>query len=313
MSEASATAPGKVILFGEHAVVYGQPALAVPVADVSARATIQPVLPGDGITIDAVTLGETFSLAERPDSALSRMVTITLAYLGQALSDAAITVESTIPVAAGMGSGAAVSAAIGRALGQYFDTPLSDEELSKLVYEVEKLHHGTPSGIDNTVICHGKPVFFIRGTAPELLKVGADFHLIIADTGVPSATRTMVDGVRERHQSGAILYDHMFDAIGALVRDAREAIESGTITELGPLMNQNHALLHDIGVTSAELNQLVDAALSAGAGGAKMSGGGGGGNMIALVDPNKVDAVQSALAHAGAVRTIHTIVRKTGI
>ena len=305
----SATAPGKFKLFGEHAVVYRQPALAVPVTDVQARVSISPAERGAGLRFEARDLGESFTASSRPESPLARMAAVTLAHFGQREPDAVVTIESTIPVAGGLGSGAAVSAALGRALASFTGPEIDNGELSALVFEIEKLHHGTPSGIDNTVICHASPVYFVRGQEPQTFHVGRDFHLLIGDTGQPSSTKLMVEGVRERWSSDRERYEALFAAIGDIVRRARTAIEIGGIDALGPLMQDNQTLLKTIGVSSASLDRLIDAALAAGAAGAKLSGGGGGGNMIAIINPDRVYHVRAALEAAGAARTIHTVVR----
>ena len=153
----TATAPGKVIIFGEHAVVYGQPAIAAPVHQAQATATVEPGEPGSGLILSAADLDLVLPLTEAPkDDPLAAMARLTLAYLDAPAPDATLTVRSTVPIASGMGSGAAVSTAIVRALAAWMGRELRADVVSGLVYEVEKLHHGTPSGIDNTVSATSK-------------------------------------------------------------------------------------------------------------------------------------------------------------
>lgn len=308
MLEAQASAPGKIILFGEHAVVYGQPALAVPVHDLQATATVQERA-RPGLLIRADDLGIGVRLAEDAAHALSQTARLVLDRLGCDEPDVEITIRSNIPVAAGLGSGAAVSAAVAQALSTYLGRPFETQELSALVYEVEKLHHGTPSGIDNTVICFGQPVYFVRDKSLELLHVGKPFQLVIGDTGISSPTRIAVGDVRAGWEREPERYNWLFEEIGKIVEKARRAIEQGQPDKLGSLMSDNHHLLRDMGVSSPELDRLVDAALSSGASGAKLSGGGRGGNMIALADESANLAVEDALAKAGAARVMHTTVR----
>jgi len=308
MSAVTASAPGKIILFGEHAVVYGEPALAVPVFKVQATATVHKGMPGEGLIIDAVDLNLRLSLAQAATEALVLTARLVLDHLGVPEPDAHMTVRSTIPMASGLGSGAAISAALGRALASYLGHPLEPAELSSLVYEVEKLHHGTPSGIDNTVVCYGQPVYFTRGNAPQTFQVSAPLHLLIADTGIASPTRASVNAVREAWEQDRQTYAAIFRQIGEITRQARSAIESGHLAELGPLMTRNQHYLAQLDVSSPELDALIRAAILAGAEGAKLSGGGRGGNMIAMVVPDRVGQVESALRQAGAVRTIYTVV-----
>jgi mevalonate kinase len=304
----TASAPGKIILFGEHAVVYGQPALAVPVHKVRAEATVTAGPAGSGLVIEASNLNLRLSMAESATNPLAATARLVLERLDQPEPDATISIRSSIPIAGGLGSGAAVSAALARALSAYLGNPIDPAPLSDLVFEIERFHHGTPSGIDNTVICYGQPVYFIRGTAPEIFRVGRAFHLIIADTGVASPTRAAVAGVRARWEQHRQTYDKLFADIGQVSREARWAIETGDLAQLGPLMLQNQQHLRAIGVSSAEIEGLMSAALSAGAQGAKLSGGGCGGNMIALAPPDQAVHIGDALQRAGATRVIHTVI-----
>lgn len=307
-----ASAPGKIILFGEHAVVYGRPAIAVPVRQVRATAEVTDLpsaTPGQ-IRLEAPDIGFTAWLHEARDHPLARIVQLSLIELD--VTDPPplrVRVTSTIPVAAGLGSGAAVSVAVARALGEHLDHPFPPERLSALAYEIEKLHHGTPSGIDNTVVAFERPVYFVRGEVPTPMDIPAPFHIVIADSGIPSPTAVAVDQVRRRWQTDRQATERLFDAIGLTTRKARGAIAAGRVMELGPLLDANQTLLEALGVSTPALQNLLSAARASGAQGAKLSGAGLGGNMIALVDPDHADAVESALAGAGAVRTILTEVQ----
>lgn len=306
MTTVTATAPGKVILFGEHAVVYGRPALAVPVSGVRAAARVEGRPRGSGALINAVDLNLTLSLTEAAGHALALTLKLVLEHLQIGEPDVLITLRSAIPIAGGLGSGAAISAALARAVCAYLGQPIDDATLSALVYEVEKVHHGTPSGIDNTVICYGKPVYFVKGSHPQIIQVGRAFDLLIGDTGIAAPTRKTVTAVREAWQRDPHNYEVLFDQIGQIAHKARGAVKRGEIETLGPLMSKNHTLLRSLGVSSEELDRLVEAALGAGSPGAKLSGGGGGGNMIALVEPGQAAPVTEALMRAGAARVLRT-------
>jgi len=306
------TAPGKVILFGEHAVVYGRPAIAVPVTEVQARAEVRDAPAGTGITIVARDLGRTFSLRaldpeDREAMALAHTVRNTLRRLGIAAEpDLHITISSSVPIGRGLGSGAAVATALVRALAAHLGGYLTARDVSDLVYQTEVLHHGTPSGIDNTVIAFGKPVFFIRGQRDEVFWPGRPFQLVIGDTGISSPTREVVGSVRRAWEADPAAYEARFDAIAAIVEDARRAIIEGNLPALGRLMNDNQRELEAIGVSSPELETLIGAARQAGALGAKLSGAGRGGNMIALVEDSARERVRLALVAAGARGVIIT-------
>jgi mevalonate kinase len=280
---------------------------------------VEPGEAGAGLTIVAADLGETIAVRDAPaDHPLAAAARLPLVKLGLHDPDWRLTVHSTIPIASGMGSGAAVSAAVVRALavarGQevaisYQLSAISPEEVSALVYAVERLHHGTPSGIDNTVVVYGQPVYFVRGQPPQTFRIGQPFMLAIADTGIHSPTKVAVGDVRRAWEREPARFEALFDRVAAIAEAARSAIAAGEPERLGPLMDENHALLREIGVSCPELDALVAAARGAGALGAKLSGGGRGGNMIALVTEAAASQVADALRAAGAVSVIVSIVR----
>jgi mevalonate kinase len=289
--------------------VYGRPAIAVPVADVQATAVVTSDREEPGVSVHALDIGQTIDLASAPeDEPLSLTVRNVLACARLRPNEVrlSVTIRSTIPVASGLGSGAAVAAALVRALARHLDLDMDVSQVSDLVYETEKIHHGTPSGVDNTVVTYEQPVFFRREQPIETFRVGQPFWLAIADSGLPSVTRETVADVRTAWQQDPPAYEDLFDRIGALVVSARDAIERGEIVPLGSGMNRNHGLLQEMGVSSPVLDALVVAALDAGAHGAKLSGGGRGGNVIALVDPAHRENVRETLTAAGARNVIVT-------
>jgi len=307
----TAYAPGKVILCGEHAVVYGRPAIAVPVAEVQARATVEPARDGRGVVIDAPDLNRRLAVREAGDGdPLARIVRLALQAMDvESEPDLTITITSTVPIARGMGSGAAVSTAIVRALAGHYGHWLSSRDISDLVYQTELIYHGTPSGIDNTVVAFEKPVYFVKDVSCEIFWVGRPFLLAIADTGIESPTREVVGDLRRRHRADPGSYEPLFDRAGQIAVEARGAIERGEAEALGPLLDENHTLLQLMGVTCPALDRLVVAAREGGAWGAKLSGAGWGGNMIALVTDETKSRVDLALRLAGAVRVIVTEVK----
>jgi len=310
-----ASAPGKIILFGEHAVVYGRPALAVPVTQVHADVEITDS-DSAGIWIQAPDINLHAELNTLPSDHPIASVIHNLFFLSRVspFPSLNLKITSTIPVASGLGSGAAVTVALTRALSAHINYAMTDEQVNAFAYEIEKLHHGTPSGIDNTVITYAKPVYFIKNQVVETFKVSQPFTIVIGDTGISAPTKESVADVRMLWEADKAKWESLFDRAGAIVNQAREKIESGkpavsTVevwNDLGALMNQNHALLQEMTVSSLELDTLVTAALNVGALGAKMSGGGRGGNMIALVRPDQAESVARSLMEAGAKHTIIT-------
>jgi mevalonate kinase len=295
----SASACGKAILLGEHAVVYGQPALAIPVAGLEAYAEL---LPADaGFYLEAPDIGLESPLeALPPDHPLAFCVRSAVAHLGIPLPAARLRIRSAIPVAAGLGSGAAVSIAVIRVLAASAGRVLPAAEISSLAFEVEKILHGTPSGVDNTVIAYAQPVFFVKGGEPDLIRPGADFHWIVANSGIRGETKAAVAGVRERHDRDPFRYDRLFREIGGLTNRGRTALLRGDGPGLGQAMNECHAFLAEMGVSLPILDHMAESARTAGALGAKLSGAGAGGNVLTLADAAGCGSIRKALQTAGS-------------
>jgi mevalonate kinase len=277
------------------------------VTQVQATATVSENSRG-GITIEAPNINLTADLSDlAADHPLGAVITNVFSKLNIKNPPACtVYLQSTIPVASGLGSGAAVSVAIIRALSAFLGQPLPDETVNSLAFDIEKLYHGTPSGIDNTVVTYAKPVYFIQRKPIKTFHVGAPFTIMIGGTGISAPTKESVGSVRKLWQKNKPRYEKIFTKVGEIVWNARQAIERGDITELGKLMDANHALLQEMTVSCEELDNLVEAARKSGALGAKLSGGGRGGNMIALVEKDSAPAVARALSSAGAKRTILT-------
>lgn len=314
---AKATAPGKIILFGEHAVVYGRPAIAVPMSQVRATAVVETGAQ-EGIRLIAPDLGQDAMLNETD---LDDPIAAVIEQFRQSaelehLPHLQVTVTSQIPIASGLGSGAAITAAVIRALAQFMqlDALIEDEAVSRLTYEVEKLHHGTPSGIDNTVVSYERPVYFVRQQPQNRIEpfaVAWPLTFLVADTGVRSSTKIAVGDVRQAWQADTATFEHLFNECGRLTDAARVAIERGHLAEIGALMQENHTILQQMTVSSPELDHLVYHAMQAGALGAKLSGAGRGGNMIALIEPEMEMAVSAALTRAGAKSILKTTLQPT--
>jgi len=313
MPAVTASAPGKVILFGEHAVVYGQPAIAAPVTGVKVKVIVQadPFQPSGNIRIESPAINFHATRTELPEQ---HPLNTLFQLLEQALQISRlpamkISINSTLPAGAGMGSSAAVSIAMIRAISQFVGLPLENEQVNKIAYEVEKAFHGTPSGIDNTVITYQMPIYYVQNQQPELIHLKDSITLVIANSGEAPSTAAMVAGVRQRWQQQPQYYEQIFHRIGRIVQSARKILEEGNWLDLAPLMEENHQLLQFMGVSSPALDTLVKASLQSGAYGAKLTGGGGGGNIIALVPPEQAGQIAQRLLNEGALHTWLTTLR----
>ncbi len=275
-------AAGKVILLGEHAVVYGKHALAIPVADAVAAF----VRKRTAATVPAVPeLDAAISLIrDRLDIE----------------DEYAIEVRSRLPVAMGLGASAAFAVAIARAFDSKLGLDLDDDAINEIAFECEKLAHGTPSGIDNTIATYATPMLFRNDGELEVkaIETSGNPPIVIACSSERGLTKELVAGVRARRGHSKEHYDAIFAQIDNLSLGGAAALERGDFDELGRLMNICHGLLAAIEVSTPELDAMVSMARSAGATGAKLTGAGGGGSIVALC-PGCVDEVAAALRASG--------------
>ncbi len=308
MPAISGSAPGKVILCGEHAVVYGQPAIALPVFNIQTRCVVL-AKPGDQngeVLINDHAIDLKSNLANLPpDHPIRKTITLVLAALSiDHLPACEIQIHSSIPIGGGLGSSASVAVALARAVSSFIGHPLDDDDVNEIAFEIERLHHKTPSGIDNSVITYGRPVFFVKNNPLEWLEISSDLLFLIANSGMKGSTAKAVMHVKESWAADPNRYEAIFSDIGTITKAMREALLSGIHIEVGKLMAANHHLLQKLNVSTIKLDSLVETAIHAGSYGAKMSGGGLGGNIIALVPQEKKESISQALIGNGAKNVI---------
>ena len=292
---------GKVILLGEHSVVYGRPALAVPLPlAVEAR-----VVPAEEsvLLIPRWGIEQRIPMDESNPQGLVGVLAMLLHQLELNKKSVAIEVFPNVPRAMGLGGSAAIAVAVIRALSEYFELDLSAERVNELAFECERTAHGTPSGIDNTIATYGQPLLYRRDAQSndathELVKPAQPVPFVVGMSGKESLTANMVAQVRrasERHPSA---YEMIFDQLASISTDGVDAFSNGKLEELGELMNLAHGCLNTIQVSTPALEELVFLARNNGALGAKITGAGGGGSIVALC-PDTQDAVVAAMETAG--------------
>lgn len=294
------TAHGKSILIGEHSVVYGAPAIAFPLHDLEVRVTLtvsdRPVIKS------AVYNGPVATAPNRLRPPLTALREAAKWFELDA-SKISLEIDSPIPVERGLGSSAAVSTAIVRAAAALSGKELTELERFNLVQHAERVAHGTSSGLDAHAVAALTPLLF-RAGVPKPLRTKTEVTVVIADTGTPGKTSMAVGGVRAMRENDTQLIDSLIAQLAELTAAAETALGAGELEELGHVLSQAHRVLHELGVTSGELNRLVYAAEKAGALGAKMTGGGLGGCVIALAhDQADATRIAAALAAAGATHT----------
>jgi mevalonate kinase len=274
---------GKVILFGEHFVVYGVPSI-VSAIDRATIATVEP-FEGKGWSLDDrrdATPGYKEEKLEHQKDSIERM--LKAAGINPAKTPIKITLAGDLVAASGIGASAASCTAIAQALSDEFNLGFSDDRINELAYEGEKGYHGNPSGIDNTAATYGGLIWFVRGVpnVMERMRVEKPVEVVMGNTGLVANTKAAVAGVRERKEKYPEKYSKLFKEAEELAHKARIALETHDLKTVGELMDENHKQLQVIEVSCKELDFLVDLARGRGALGAKMTGGGLGGNMVAL-------------------------------
>jgi hydroxymethylglutaryl-CoA reductase len=295
----TAAGHGKAILLGEHAVVYGRHAVAAPVP-LAIEARVEDA--DEGVTLLIPRWGVEQRMhpeAAQPQS-FHKPSGVILQKLG--LTDRAIRIEvfPNVPRAMGLGGSAAIAVAIIRALNEHFALGLSDEEVNALAFESEKVAHGTPSGIDNTLATYGRFVLYRRGDPAVVkeLEVSEPIPVVIGMTGVESLTAKMVARVRTAWERNPKRYERIFDEIDSLTLQGIRAISDNDLDQLGELMNINQGFLNALQVSCWEIEELIQIARENGAVGAKLTGGGGGGSIIAIC-PDDSERVVRAMQDAG--------------
>lgn len=291
---------GKIILLGEHSVVYGYRAIAAPLG-LAIRAEVTRPAEKSELVISG---WDSDPAAHNPAGAeLAHRVAVHIANrLGVVDSPVRVEVFPELPRASGLGASAALAVSVIRALMHSFGLRLTDGEISQLAFECEQLVHGTASGIDNTVATFGRTILFRRadtGNEIEELATPAPIPIVVGLTGVRSLTADTVARVRTGWEKNPQHYEAIFSEIDDLVGSGAEAFRRGDLASLGEVMNLNHGLLNALQVSSPELETIVDLARRSGALGAKLTGGGGGGAMIAIAEPDRIHSVADTLDAAG--------------
>ncbi|MEO0574921.1 MAG: hydroxymethylglutaryl-CoA reductase, degradative, partial [Pseudomonadota bacterium] len=288
----------KIILAGEHAVVYGRRAVGLPIPRALRAEIFDSQLPLS-ITVDDWQLG--FDARDDADrrSPLGMLTSTILSLLDVSMPKGHIAVSCQIPFAAGLGGSAALAVVLIRAIARMSGVKLTPERINELAFECEKLAHGTPSGVDNTLATFAAPLLFSPAAEQRWrdIRIGAPLQLVIAFSGVKGVTSSLVARVKERRERMPAPFEDLFDSIDMQVEHCMQAMADGDLRALGDSLNICQGLLNALGVSHPVLENMVQIAREAGALGAKLTGSGGGGSIVAICDGN-ADAVVSALRKA---------------
>jgi len=291
----------KIILVGEHAVVYGMPAIAVPFP-LTAQSTIEEET--GGITIKSALYTGPIDKLPVKLRGLGVCIEETLRYLEKPANGLSVKIDSQIPLGRGLGSSASIATAIVRSLFSFFERAITIKELLTLVKVAELFAHGSPSGIDMAAVSSKLPIWFQIGSEAKPIQAGRPLHIVVADSGRIGDTKTAVKNVRDNYLSKPLKIQKAIEQVGIIAAQAQSALVNGDLFMLGSLLDQNHTELMKLGVCDDGLNRLVAKARDFGALGAKLTGGGQGGCIIALA--NSLDharMIASKLKEAGAYKT----------
>lgn len=328
----------KVILFGEHSVVYGYSAIALPLKNLRMRATVTgrdlageetavcetcetsetcetcaeipesadstiPLNSDSRITLSCLDFNGKLSEVPPRFSSVSTAIHAALEFAGRVGDSLHVATESNFPPERGLGSSAASAGAVIRAILDYYKIRASENEIFALTQSAERVAHGRPSGLDATATSASWPVRFSSGEFSRM-EINMRAWLILADSGCKGMTRVTVDALRARMDEQPDAVKNKLDELGAIANQAAYDLALGRAADMGARMTRAHRILADLGVSTPQLDKLVRAALDHGALGAKLTGGGGGGCVIALADTEAAaEQVGAALRAAGACGT----------
>lgn len=290
----------KIILIGEHSVVYGQPAIALPLPNVAEKVIISPRTDGHRLIHSSYFDGELNALPDKMRG-VAKLIQTLVDRLGGNRDYWDLTIDSDLPAERGMGSSAATAIALVRAFFDYYQQPLDRQLLLQLAAVEEEITHRSPSGLDAATAASPSPLWFVRGKVGTPIPMHLQATMVIADTGIAGATREAVTAVHQLLEESPTKTRAYLNQLGLLTRQAQSALQLNEVEKLGKILLAAHHELQQLQVSDQKLDQLVKAAMVNGALGAKLTGGGRGGCMFALVKTSaQARQLADVLISAGA-------------
>lgn len=286
---ATGVAHSKLILVGEHAVVHGQPAIAIPFPLIGVESIVERVI--GNVYLDSSLYQGPVESAPKSLGGVVNTIKQTLKILKIPYRDLLIRIKSSIPPGKGLGSSASVAIAIVKSLFMYSNEKYTKEQLLQLANISETFAHGAPSGIDPLTITSQNPVWYKKEEPIDYITPSGEFFFVVADSGRMADTKTAVQTVTELIKQAPKKVSRKIERIGDITYQAREALEKSSKQLLGYLLDEAQNELEAIGVSDSSLNKLIKFAREQGALGAKLTGGGNGGCIIALAR-NEIHSLQ---------------------
>jgi mevalonate kinase len=303
---------GKIILFGEHFVVYGLPAIASAIGD-KTIATVETSKKFE--LVDKRPATEGYKVTKKDEMDRSMKLILGFMKVDVVKTPVKITLSGRLFCTSGIGASAAMATAIARAFSEHFNLSLDDEQVNRISYEGEKGSAGTPSGIDNTCATYGGLLWFeknLKGgeNRMELIKAKKPIEIVLGNTGISQETKLVVEDVKKARDADPKRYERIFSDYLKIVKEARSVIEKGDIKRLGRLMDENHRLLKEMRLSCGQAEDIISVAKANGAAGAKITGTGRGGYVI-LLTPGR--SVQDKVAKAIEAKGYKTLKTEIGI
>lgn len=295
-------ATGKIILVGEHSVVYGKPAIALPFHEASIE--VQVFQCEGPVGVKCIYHNGRMIDAPKELAGLKKLIEQTLEYLHQPYANLFFEITSSLPTQRGLGSSAAVAVAVVRSIYDYFNLELSQKDLYQLSFISEKINHGHPSGLDSTTISLEKAIYFEDGQTKDTITMDVDGVLVIADTGRQGNTAEAIREVHDLMAKDPALFTGMIERLGHLTQEVSYFLKENALVELGRRLNEAQYCLKMMGVSDEGIDVLIQVARNTGALGAKLTGSGKGGCILALcADDASAAKVSAALEKSGAMKT----------
>ncbi|MDB4957564.1 MAG: mevalonate kinase [Myxococcales bacterium] len=292
---------GKIILLGEHAVVYGYPALAAAL-DRGVRIDAVPTPAGGSMRVDVPSWN--LRVKAEDDHAFARGLCAIADAIGLGRPSLTLVGDAQIPPGAGLGASAAFAVAISRALLEYSKQPVTAASVTAAATASERVIHGNPSGVDVALAIAGGIGVFRKSSGLRTIQP-APLRVIVGPSGAPRSTAAMIERVSQATAGASA--DARLHELGALSDTGTNALLAGNLAGLGTAMNRAHALLGELGVSTPLLDGLCEIARKLGAYGSKLTGAGGGGAVIAIAPREREAEIAAAWKKAGVTSFVATV------